>query len=427
MSQFASKAIVVYLYFAMKSIALILICLVSTLISENVKAATIFIEKGSLLYTRPIFNKKTGAFERYEPQSKEQFSKIENARGDWLLIAGSKGVKFRFVCKSSKSGSKTLAAGSEIYVIHRDICPKEPTGPLGESSSLEQNIPRQGENIPNIPNIPYIISPRYTLLRNPRPTFTWKAINSMYSGDASSTKTDYSVMLYKVFRGEESAVWNEPYCRKSSGKALEIFQYPAKERELQPQTTYKLVVKVVCSNSKCPSSEDEKLLPNYEKYRYSPDIRYKFPISELTFELVNTVTEKMILQKKEGEESGYTLGEIYRQRKVYYDAIDVTENDLRYGEGQQIPIAYSVLSKIYEDLGLDHFAVNSIYRGIRLAQIKNPKQVPDLKQEVDRLCSKKNKLILRSVCSEDRKLIDLESGFTKDCQSASSLPNTPHR
>jgi hypothetical protein len=389
-----------------------LVSLVSTLISENAKTATFFIEKGSLLYTRPIFDKKSGDLVGRERLNKEQFSKIEKARGDWSLIAGSKGVKFRFVCQSSKSGLKTLAAGREVYVNDKDICPKEPTGPLGESSSLEQNVPKQRENIENIP---YIISPRYTLLRSPRPNFTWKAINNMYSNDARSAKTDYSVMLYKVIRGEESVAWDQPYCRRSSGKAVEIFPYPTKEQELQPQTTYKLVVKVVCSNSECSSSEDERSLPDYNKYRYSPDIRYKFPISELTFELVNGVTEKLILKNKKNEESGYTLGEIYRQRKVYYDAIDVTENDLMYGEGRQTPIAYYVLSKIYKDLGLDHFAVNSIYRGIQVAQIENPKQIPDLQQEADRLCNK-NSHILRSVCSKNRKVMDFKGGLTKDCQ-----------
>lgn len=126
--------------------------------------------------------------------------------------------------------------------------------------------------------------------------------------------------------------------------------------------------------SKC----DEKPQSSYELSRYPSRSREQFPVSGMTFELINDETMKKSLCKALQAQQKLSkikwnepynpsialkLAEIYSNHFLHADAIAVLESiDAKHGTATQEPRAYLLLSNRYYDTGLDRLSLDALKR-----------------------------------------------------------------
>jgi hypothetical protein len=353
-------------------------------------AADIRAKNGYFLYKEPDIQKGRDGRYRFKGYKKDKNGKdiekqeveLKKIGGIWRISAPkNKSVTITYSCTKAASGSRELKpSDSWIAIADPRICPEEPQPGLG--------IPKNNEILNSQPlvrsracteefqdddaltkrtlldhhDIPHIITPRYTLVSNKRPSFTWRAIKG-----AVPHQTLYKVTLYRIERGECKTVWTyqSSYNVPASGKVVETFPYPNEEVfGLESGVAYKPIIEVICSSPPCPSSEDEEQEKNFKPYWYTPQPRSQFPISGLTFEVINNVSlEYMVLNNLKQENNSKV--DIYHKAYLYAEAIEIIE-----GSVSQESNTYSLLSDIYVDIGLKYMAINALQRGLEFTTIQ---------------------------------------------------------
>lgn len=428
------------------------------------RGATVLVQKGELYFEIPFRTKVGDRVETELKRSQPITEKCSGVQGEWKIIPGDKGVTFTRRCSVRQPNRRPIQLRRNESKLVNDpmICPGEPSSPLGDDISSKSQLAGSTDSLALIPaqphrSIPYLIQPRYTLLQNPRPTFAWKAIEPV-GFSLSPAPVNYSVMLYKITRGEKISAWSKFHCKQASGKAIEKFEYPL-EPEIQPETLYQLEVKAYCTQDffgssykiPCGLSQDEEILASFNSYRYQPRPQEQFPVVGLSFERVNPVTLSLILQaiqeiKDEKQltqtQVSQAIAEEYKAKKVTFEAIEAVKHAILMGTDPERASFHKTLSAYYEKLGLIDLAIYHAFQATQLMQKsdlkdeKKKEKIQELRKMVQNFCQQ-NPRAFKQACGEieysrsfsgdsfDR--VSFEEGFTTDCQSVSNLTSIQHK
>jgi hypothetical protein len=365
---------------------------------DSAKAAQIFIERGCAKYIEPVT--KNGSTTYIETEittigevwgggEVQVCSNVKN-------VKNVKAVKFKFECKDAKQGNPPKPKEGDIelkgtegrFVEDVSFCPRERANPSQGEKNLSNDKKEYSSPLArDLREIPYIVSPRYTLVCNKFPYFSWASVESEQPG-----KTRYNVMLYEINRGFKKPAWLKPYSIQATDNYIEKMSYPTPEEgSLKERTTYKFVVTVECgSSSGCPSSEDEEHKSQFNLYRYPYRPRYQSPVVGLTFELVNEVIASKQLENCD-KVKPHTLFNHF----LYAETIEMIESQKIDTKSFYL---YKILSDSYFKVGLDCMAVNSLKLGIEHAKkyTKNREQMKGLQQNLDSIISKTQPLCTES-------------------------------
>lgn len=203
----------------------------------------------------------------------------------------------------------------------------------------------------NVAQIPYIITPRYTLLLNDKPTLRWNPIEGA---------TSYTVRLY-----------GRPKVNGVVGRKVQLWQTQvsgtqvvyAGEQPLQPRVDYWLVV--VANNGQ--SSEQEKCPSEV----YNPQARDG--VSGCKFQLIGAdealalrvaVEESQQLDATE-EEKAIAVANEYAAYNLYAEAIATLE--ALVAKDSTTPVVYRTLGDFYGTTGLNLLAQQHYLKAIELA------------------------------------------------------------
>lgn len=446
-------------------------------LNPSVLAAEItVIEQGNLFYL-----KGSSEVRIINAPDKQPIFSGTNIFGESAQVeAGDKGARFRYQCKRGKPAKAPITLEPGARKAIKEFCPNEP----GPSLDLRDRIVQSSDVDPEIPRL---ISPRYTLLRHPRPFLAWRGVKGVTRYDVtlykmkrnerkrvwskpvlatgsqieriaypdaeaalqpqvayklviqacfpaspmpkcvssedeersnplaiyrySSTssllnkqrptlfwkalknaipgKTVYTVMLYDIDHNQKQRAWLNFHTVKATGNSIETMDYPENELGLKPEVTYKLVA-IACDGDRCVSSEGQDYID-----RYPPHPREQFPISGLTFELMNQHTED--IKFKEGYpienqsiwmgnyETGFDLANTYYEHRLYAEAIPLLESfEIRNLLTQSIIGVSRKLRCAYAKVGLYDLALDSLERSVQVTSARKPNDDDDFNIEVVR-------------------------------------------
>jgi hypothetical protein len=260
------------------------------------------------------------------------------------VTAGSSKASFKYQCdRETRIRRVPLLNAKASLSVTDSLCSRNGVG-IGDDESFYQ-----------APVHPSSTSLRYTLLLENSPTLHWKIANAK---DGKRVKP-HVVKL----------------CRKNRSKSEGFWQSTIDEEvrlpPLEKGVAYQIFV-VQSDDSKAFSCERNLFgLDNNERYSSKPV--EQFPISGLTFELINDNTKNDRLCPKirkitentdlKDSDKAYLLAELYEDYKLHSEAISVLEIvDRKQSRASQSPESYTMLSELYRKVGLDWLALDALNR-----------------------------------------------------------------
>lgn len=176
-------------------------------------------------------------------------------------------------------------------------------------------------------NIPYIISPRRTLLLNPRPTIRWNPVENA---------TSYTVII----KGGAGYVW------QTEVKENEVIY--SGSSPLESGVYYTIIVDANTGES---SLDDEMPEQGFETIGESDRLRVKNAATE-----IEATTE---------EEKSLRLARLYRENNLRSEAIAILEK--LANNGSETTAVYQMLEKLYQEIGLANLADKYAQKAVELA------------------------------------------------------------
>lgn len=217
--------------------------------------------------------------------------------------------------------------------------------PAGEVSGVNQGCPPESSFISESSDktigmrvgdaalsIPYIISPRQTLLLNPRPIIRWNKVDGA-EGYAVSLVDDEGELLWEV-EVEETEI-----------------TYPEDKPSLELGVDYLLIVETETGKS----SEEEKI----------PNRGFKLLDSEKTG-LVQEALEQLTAQDLTEEGESLARAYLYKDYGLRAEAIETLENLAK--KGSHLTGVYRTLGDLYWQVGLNQWAELRYLRAFDLAK-----------------------------------------------------------
>jgi hypothetical protein len=286
-----------------------------------------------------------------------------NRRGYIRVISG----KAVIVCANGSVEFNKNNASDFIQISRETKCHQSSKKYLGKTSSY----PKGGYESSK----PYIVSPRVTIVENPRPTFRWNHV------DAES----YSIQLHGTNNGMDKKIWNDPVeiLVKSNSSNIEdilgikVFrlEYPLDRRALQEGWTYYLEVK----------AEGKKIADSAETIADPSQYDETFGIGTTRSDSGNGISHLQFTFKNSTVSSKQlSIGEADKLAESGY----VSSAILKLEELQKVsptPSGYRRLGELYAESGLSILAERSYEAALNaLSTVEDPKRCEAEQMEIQK-------------------------------------------
>jgi tetratricopeptide (TPR) repeat protein len=206
----------------------------------------------------------------------------------------------------------------------------------------------------NNPLIPYIVSPRYTLLLENRPTLRWNAVEGAIR---------YTVKLYREELLEDIPVWQRSVESTEPIEGVEEFSYPSEEKPLEAGADYRLLVEA--DNDR--RSQEEKIdIDEYDiESRGVSELRFRL-LGEVQAQSVREAIEEITQRQSPSDDDLITLALHYAENNLYAEAIEILNSVVK--NDSKKPELYRILGDFYAQSGLNLLAEESYLKAIEKAK-----------------------------------------------------------
>lgn len=256
-------------------------------------------------------------------------------------------------CRSSEAYDLT---GRTQYVVNRK-CLTRPDGTLGDSITFRPSY--------TAANIPYIISPRYTLIRNRREIkLSWNAVSNVKSYQVMLIPSSSNISPEKIPCDIGSASCQLSPDKLSPDKNRVTLIYSPPQGSLEPGVIYQLQVIVPDTNISSQSEIDELRKGGLEKY----DSAFRDGVSELKFRVIGQAVEDKLSRldstssKFQPDQTLIHRANYYAENKLYAEAIEMLEELV-----DRVPKSstYFFLGNLYREVGLNDLALEAYNQAIQ--------------------------------------------------------------